>query len=74
LSQKHGRSISLIVKNQGQGLANFEATIDMITDDTNSSLFMLAAIVWVVLTALALFSATEYLSITPEFKHGELFP
>jgi len=46
----------------------------MITDDTNNGLFMMAAIVWVVLTALALFSATEYLSITPEFKHGELFP
>jgi hypothetical protein len=46
----------------------------MITDETNSEFFMLAAIMWVVLTALVLFSASEYLSVTTEFKQNELFP
>lgn len=55
-------------------LLNFEATLEMITDETNSGFFMLAAIMWVVLTALVLFSAAEYLSSTPEFKQSELFP
>lgn len=63
-----------MVRNQGEGLVNFEAKFDMITDETNSGFFMLAAIMWVVLTALVLFSASEYLSVTPEFKQNELFP